>query len=128
MFELANRLPQTAFILSMLAGIFIVTSATVRLAVRAFFRTYGTYFGMYSGMHMGGPGFGFLRNIVTLGFGIIVIVSAVALYKKPARHVLLGILIIIFSVLSGGIVAILLGLAGGILSITWKLPTICSYC
>jgi hypothetical protein len=67
-------------------------------------------------------GFGFLRNIATFAFGIIVIVSALMLYKKPERHVLLGIVIIVFSVLSGGIATLLLGLAGGILAVTWKIP------
>ena len=121
--ELANQKPQAAFILSMLAGIFIVSSAALRLAIRAFFRSYGSYIGTYNGTHMmGGFGFSLLRSIITLVFGIIVIVSALMLYRRPQRHRLCGILIMIFSVLSGGIIGVLLGLVGGILAIIWKPP------
>ncbi|MGO9644771.1 MAG: hypothetical protein ACLPY5_08505 [Candidatus Bathyarchaeia archaeon] len=122
---MANQKPQTAFVLSMLGGIFIVGSAALRLAIRAFFRSYGMYIGMYTGMHvMGGFGFGFgfLRSIIALMFGIIVIVSALMLYRRPQRHGLCGILVIIFSVFSGGIIGALLGLVGGILAIIWKPP------
>jgi hypothetical protein len=108
----------------LLGGIFIVSSAALRLAIRAFFRSYGMYIGMYNGMHMMGPGFGFgfLRSIITLVFGIIVIASALMLYRRPQRHKTYGILIIVFSVLSGGIIGVLLGLIGGILAIIWKPP------
>ncbi len=120
---MANQKPKAAFILSMLAGIFMVGSAALRLAIRAFFRSYGPYIGTYTGMHMmGGFGFGLLRSIITLVFGIIVIVSALMLYRRPQRHRLYGILIMIFSVLSGGIIGVILGLVGGILAIIWKPP------
>jgi len=104
----------------MLAGIFMVSSAALRLAIRAFFRSYGSYIGTYNGMHNGG--FGLLRSIITLVFGIIVIVSALMLYRRPQRHRLYGILIMIFSVLSGEIIGVILGLVGGILAIIWKPP------
>jgi uncharacterized membrane protein len=83
------------------------------------------YIGMYTGMHMMGGlgfGFGFLRSIITLVFGIIVIVCALMLYRRPQRHGMWGILIIIFSALSGGIIGVVLGLVGGILAIIWKPP------
>ena len=121
---MANQKPQAAFILSILAGFFIVGSAALRLAIRAFFRSYGMYIGMYTGTHMMRfeTGFGWLRGIIALVFGIVVIASALMLYRKPQRHVMWGILIVVFSVLSGGIIGVLIGLAGGILAIIWKPP------
>jgi uncharacterized membrane protein len=65
----------------------------------------------------------FSPGIITLVFGITVIASALMLYMRPQRHGMYGILIIVFSVLSGGIIGVLLGLVGGILALIWKPPT-----
>ena len=62
-----------------------------------------------------------IQNAIVSVFGIIVIDSAIMLYRKPQRHVLCGILIIVFSVFSVfSIFSIVLGLVGGILAIKWK--------
>jgi hypothetical protein len=77
---------------------------------------------------MGGLGLG-VFGILGLIFGTIVIVSALMLNRKPEQHSTWGVLIVLFSVLSilggamGGFgLGLVLGLIGGILSITWK-PT-----
>jgi len=136
--------PTAAFVLSLIAGIFIVLGGGMVSMMGSFFSPYR--FGMMSGYGYGGwgmmgygyPGYGYgmmgglgfgLFGILGLIFGAIVIVSAVMLNRKPHEHSTWGILIVIFSVLSifGGAMAglgvgLILGLVGGVLAITWK-PT-----
>jgi len=57
--------------------------------------------------------------------GIIVATSAVMLQTNPARRRTWGVLILIFSVLSflgtgGFVIGAILGIVGGILTLTWK--------
>jgi len=136
--------PTAAFVLSLMAGIFIVLGGGLRSMMGSFFGPFG--FGMMSGYGgygmmgygypgyvygsgyglTGGSGFG-LFGILGLIFGVIVIVSAIMLNSRPHEHSTWGVLIVIFSVMSifggamGGLgVGLILGLAGGILAITWK--------
>ena len=65
-------------------------------------------------------------GIAGLFFGGIVIYSSIMLNSKPARHVIWGILIIIFSLLSvigawGGFgIGLVLGVIGGVLALSWQ--------
>ncbi len=140
--------PTIAFILSLIAGIFILLGGGVMSLFGSWMGNYGYGCGMmggycgYDGMIGGyngwggmmGPGFGMmggrgfgLFGVLGLIFGTIVIISAVMLNSKPQEHTTWGILIIIFSVLSvfgsamGGFgIGLVLGLIGGALAIAWK--------
>jgi len=129
--------PSTAFILSLIAGIFILLGGGMMSMIGSYgfggmMGGYGGYGGMMGpgfGM-MGGLGYGFgFLGVLGLIFGLIVLISALMLNSKPEQHSTWGTLIVIFSVLSvfgsamGGFgIGLVLGLIGGILAITWKPP------
>lgn len=129
--------PTAAFILSLVAGIFIILGGGTMSMIGSYMGPYG--FGMMGGYggwsRMMGPSFGMMgyafgiMGILGLIFGAIVIISALMLNNKPEQHSTWGTLIVIFSVLSifgsamGGFgIGLILGLIGGVLAITWK-PT-----
>ena len=62
-------------------------------------------------------------------FGLVVIVSAIMLNRRPVQHTTCGILILVFSILGifgglgGYLVGLILGIVGGALAIAWKPPT-----
>jgi len=126
--------PTTAFIISLVAGVFIILGGGVMSMLGyGFMGMMGRYYGGYGSMM--GPGFGMMGfafgmlGILGLVFGVIVIISALMLNSKPQEHTTWGTLILIFSVLSifgsamGGFgIGLILGIIGGILAITWK-PT-----
>lgn len=126
--------PTTAFILSLIGGIFILLGGGMMSTIGSF-----GFGGMMSGMMgpgfgmMGYPGYGMfalgfgLFGIFGLIFGAIVLISALMLNSKPEQHSTWGTLIIAFSVLSifgsamGGFgIGLILGLIGGILGLNWK--------
>jgi hypothetical protein len=137
--------PSTAFILSLIGGVFILLGGGTTSMVSNY-GNYGYGYGMMGGYAgyggyggwggMMGPGFGMMGGlgygfgffgVLGLIFGIIVIISAVMLNSKPSEHATWGTLIVIFSALSifgsamGGFgIGLILGLIGGILAITWK--------
>ncbi|HKM75871.1 MAG TPA: DUF6114 domain-containing protein [Candidatus Bathyarchaeia archaeon] len=147
---MTGKRPTAAFVLSLLAGIFILLGGGMRYMMSSLIGSYGGYggmmggyggFGWFGGMMNGyngyngygygmmrGLGYGFgLLGILGLVFGIIVIISALMLNNRPKEHMTWGILIVVFSVLSvfgsmmGGFgIGLLLGLIGGVLAITWK--------
>jgi hypothetical protein len=132
--------PGTAFVLSLIGGVFILLGGGAMTMFGSWRGNYG--YGMMGGYGgwggMMGPGFGMMGGlgygfgflgVIGLIFGIIVIISALMLNNKPEQHSTWGILIIVFSVLSifgsamGGFgIGLILGLIGGILAVTWK-PT-----
>lgn len=133
--EMTEEKPTAAFILSLLAGVFILLGGGMITMIGSWLGNYGmmTYYGRWGGMM--GTGFGMLRfafgamGVLGLIFGAIVIISALMLNNKPEQHQTWGSLIVLFSALSifgsamGGFgVGLVLGLIGGILAITWK-PT-----
>ena len=132
--------PGTAFVLSLIGGIFIVLGGGVVTMLGSWMGNYGYgmmgRYGGWGGMMgrgfgmMGGLGYGFgFLGLLGLIFGVIVIISAFMLNNKPEQHSTWGILIIVFSVLSifgsamGGFgIGLILGLIGGILGVVWKPP------
>jgi len=128
--------PRAAFVLSLIAGIFILLGGVARSLVSSYLRypwfgIMGRYRGWgmigYPGFQAIGTGLGIV-GILGLIFGAIVIISAIMLIQRPQEHSTWGILIVIFSVLSifgamGGLGAgIILGVIGGVLALTWH-PT-----
>jgi hypothetical protein len=80
---------------------------------------------------MGGFGipFGFMGILSFAGTvsGLIVIVGAVMLGASPANHYAWGIVILVFSIVSflgmgGFFIGAVLGIVGGSLALSWRLP------
>lgn len=125
--------PTAAFLISLVAGVFIILGGGVMSMFSSAFSgmmgRYGGWGGMMgSGFGMMGYAFGIMGFLGVI-FGAIVIISALMLNTKPHEHTTWGTLILIFSVLSifgsmmGGFgVGLILGIIGGILAITWKPP------
>jgi hypothetical protein len=130
--------PSVAFILSLIAGVFILLGG-VMMTLMGWSNFCGiTGCRNYGGMM--GPGFGMVGNgyaygysgrlgIAGIFFGVAVIFSAMMLYNNPPQHSKWGLIILIFSALSilgstmGGFgIGLILGLIGGVLALTWKLP------
>lgn len=105
--------PTVASILSLIGGIIIIIFG-------AFFAIVGA--GLTS--QIGGVGglFG-LFGMVT---GVLVIIGAVKMRSRPEQHIIWGVVVIAFSILSwigslGGFgIGFIIGLIGGILGILWK--------
>ncbi len=127
----ANQKPVTAFILSMLSGLFIILGGSLWCLWLG--ANWGVDWmdwmmhGWNEHMHLWNlQGVAYPLGIIAIIFGIIVLIAAVMLYTNPTQHELWGALIIVFSVLSmlgcmGGMgIGILLGIAGGILAILWR--------
>jgi len=140
--------PTAAFILSLLAGIFVLIGGLVVIGIGALIDSLGSLgsslgnLGGLSGISSLPSGLGNMTSIAggasgaglsiaTLGEvgivqGILTIVLAVLLQRIPARHQLWGALVLTSSVLSwvssigGLLVGFLLGLVGGVLAISWK--------
>ena len=119
--------PSIAFMLSLIGGIFIVLGSLLSFLMNSFWETWG--WGMMGPWMMGGYGFpygitwGF--SLVALIAGLIVIVSGIMLQTRPEEHMLWGILVLIFSIVSfvgmgGFMIGALLGIAGGALALSWR--------
>ena len=125
--------PTAAFILSLVAGVFIILGGGMTslfgYGFMGMMGRNGSWGGMMSpGFGMMGFAFG-MMGFLGLIFGVIVIISALMLNSKPQEHTTWGTLILIFSVISifgsamGGFgIGLILGIIGGILAITWKPP------
>ncbi len=105
--------PTAAFVLSLIAGIFILLGGLVIAALGALLASF--FFGV-----------GIVLAIIGLAFGIIVLVGAIMLYMQPEQHVTWGVIILVFSILSiftalgGFFIGLILGIIGGALAISWK--------
>ena len=127
--------PWLAFLISLIAGILILTGGLctsvvgILLRISRFESANGqvTWPGtLGSGVELFEFGVG-LMGIVGVLAGIIVILAAVMLVKRPKKRSTWGSLIILFSLFSiygaamGGFgIGLVLGLIGGILAVTWK--------
>lgn len=105
--------PSTAYVLSLVGGIFVIIGGLATAAIGAAFT-----------LMVGGMG-GFI-GILGIVWGVLIIVFATRLNSDPASHSTSGALIIVFSLLSwfgglgGLVIGFLLALIGGILAITWN--------
>src|SRR5712664_1731438 len=105
--------PTAAFVLSLLAGIFILLGGAVLAAIGAAISAFL-------------PAVGIVIGVIGLAFGIIVLVGAIMLYTHPEQHVTWGVIVLVFSILSiftslgGFLVGLVLGIVGGALGIAWK--------
>lgn len=104
--------PKTAFILSLVGGIMILLVGFLEI-LRRYIRD------VNPGLFVGA---GFLG----VAWGTSIIIGSVMLYTRPEQHTRWSIMVLAFSFLSwvgtlGGLfIGFILGLAGGILGITWK--------
>ena len=121
--------PIAAFILGLTAGVFILLGAVVMslFTFGALNMMDGMMMNMQGGMSMARTmAFGPILSLVGFTSGIIVVTSSVMLYTKPTESQVWGAIILAFSVVSilGGMggfgVGLILGLAGGILALTWR--------
>lgn len=67
-------------------------------------------------------------GVFGLASGVIVLAAAVMLRTNPSQRKTWGVLILVFSILSfvglgGFVVGAILGVVGGIMTLTWKPPT-----
>ncbi len=128
--------PTAAFILSLIAGVFILLGGGMMTMIGSWMGNYGygmmgryAQWGGMMGTGFGMMGFAFgAMGVLGLIFGAIVVISALMLNNRPEQHSTWGSLIVLFSVLSifgsamGFGIGLILGLIGGVLAITWK-PT-----
>jgi hypothetical protein len=107
--------PNVAFVLSLIAGIFVLLGGLVVGAIGAILSFFAY-------------GIGAVIGIFGIIWGIIIIVGAINLRAYPRQHLTWGIIILVFSIFSwfGGLggffIGFLLGLIGGILAIIWSPP------
>jgi|SRR5438093_11403568 len=136
---IVNEKPVAPFVLSLIAGIFIILGAIV-MSMFAFGMPsmmggmgggVSEMSGMMSNMY-GGIGMGMMIGlaptftIVGLVSGTVVVLGSVMLYTRPSANQLWGALILTFSVVSifggmGGFLAgLVLGVVAGALALTWR--------
>ena len=104
--------PTAAFVLSLIGGIFILLGGLVFVAA-------GAILGSLGGGLIGGS-IALYGGIGAL-LGILVIVGGVMMWMRPQQHVIWGVLVIIFAIISlpfgfgGFVIGFFLALNGGIL-------------
>lgn len=122
-----------AFILSLIGGLIIVIGSVIQTLLLAFGSYAGTFYGMGPGMMSGygfyGYGSGWMTaiSLIALVFGIIVLIGAIMINARPAGHITLGIIVLVFSVASfvgmgGYMIGAILGIAGGAIALSYKSP------
>jgi hypothetical protein len=138
--QIIDNYPRTAYVLSLMAGILMMASGTLALALAMRIGTIIRQAGEIqwrvgalvdrSLIHTSLFSPLIFLGIATFGLlcGIVVLISAVMLKRRPAAHSTWGILIVVFSVLSffgfgGFFVGAVLGIVGGALALNWRLPT-----
>jgi len=107
--------PTAPFVISLIAGILILIVGlflSLRVGVPSYYYPLWAF-----------TAFWFL--IFGAITGIIVIVGAIMLYSQPRQHLIWGIIVLVFSILSilssgGLIIGLILGIVGGALGIAWK--------
>jgi len=112
---IANQYPRSAYILSLISGIFVILGGIIVMAISTL-------------MTMFALGIGGIYGVLGIIWGIIIIVGTMRLKSNPNNHVSWGVIILVFSIISwfgaaGGLfIGFILGLVGGILAITWHPP------
>lgn len=126
--------PTAAFVLSLIAGLLILAGSGLTMGFSGQPSYYyggmmGGYTGMMNGYYgmMGGYGSGWFFGLAAIGLisGVIVLVGAAMIYNNPGKVAGWGALILAFSIVSlfgmgGFFIGAILGVVGGILSLTWK--------
>ena len=126
--------PTAAFVLSLMAGLLILAGSGLAMGSSGQPSYYyggmmGGYGGMMNGYYgmMGGYGSGWFYGLAAIGLisGVIVLVGAAMIYNNPGKVAGWGALILAFSIVSlfgmgGFFIGAILGVVGGILSLTWK--------
>lgn len=104
--------PTAGFVLSLVAGIFILLNGIVIVIISGIFAFFGEEW---------------VVALAALGliFGIVVLLGAFMMYTRPDQNTIWGTIVLVFSltsiVIGGGfILGLILGLIGGILAIVWK--------
>ncbi len=114
--------PSTAFVLSLIGGIFIILGGIVSAVIAAVFTS------LTFGLIPGASAILIALSVVGLIFGLIVLYGAIMLRSHPESAKTWGVIILVMSLLSwiggwGGLfIGFLLGLIGGILAIVWHPP------
>jgi len=112
---MAEDKPTAAFVLSLIAGIFILLNGLVVAWLGSLFAILGM------------EEIGIALIAVGMVFGVVVLLGAIMLYAQPKQHVVWGVIVLVLSlgsiIIGGGFfIGLILGLVGGILGIIWK-PT-----
>lgn len=119
-----DKKPIGAFIFSITSGFLIITGALISMIFRAIVPSM-TSGSSLVGMLRTSSGFAFQLSLIGFAIGIIVILSAIMLRKKPSHHVVWGSIISIFSILSvigswaGLGIGLIFGVVGGVMAIRW---------
>jgi hypothetical protein len=109
--------PVTAFVLSLIGGIFILLGGISEVLIGYTVNLEITPFNPFEWFTV----LGFVG--ITLGF--LAIIFSVMLYLHPQHHVLFGVLVVVVSIASvvafwGYLIGLVLGVIGGALAITWN--------
>ena len=105
----SHERPTTAFVLSLIGGIFIILVGVLLSAAVATVAPVG----------------GAFYFLIILATSVMVLLGAAMLYVSPEHHTAWGIVIIVFSFVSilglgGLLIGMILGIVGGALGISWK--------
>lgn len=111
--------PTTAFVLSLIGGIFVLIASLLILAAGGII---GGFFPLFGGIVM-------IFGILGLLSAVLIIIGAAMINSSEPGKVKTGsIIVIVFSILSlffaggGFFIGFILALIGGILGLTWKPP------
>ena len=126
--------PTAAFVLSLIAGLLILTGVGMMLTFShgtPYNGMMGGYYGMMNGYYGMMQGFGYggwwFYGAAGIGLiaGIAVLVSAIMIYARPRSASTWGLLVLVFSILSffgmgGFFIGAILGIVGGVLAMVWR--------
>jgi hypothetical protein len=128
----SNGYPSTASILALAGGILIILCGMLLASVASFILPYVDYRNLTipAGItNLPGLVSGAVTLVGVFGLfsGVIVLASAVMVRVYPDMRKTWGVLMLVFSVLSffglgGFVVGAILGIAGGIMTLTWRPP------
>ncbi len=124
-----SSLQTTAFILSLIGGIMVVSGSVVSLLWPYYRWSYRGMMGPGMMMWGFGNGYGFMAVLwmTALISGVIMLVGAIMLNARPTEHITWGIVVLTFSLISflgmgGFFIGAILGIAGGALALSYKSP------
>lgn len=120
---MAGEKPTAGFVLGLIGGILILLEGLFLVVAASATSALGGLYGVPFDFG------GLLLALAAIGliFALVVLLSSVMLYMRPASHVLWGVILLLFSIFSfviggGFFLGAILGLIGGILGIVFKPP------